>query len=213
MIKLDVTALEALPTRYRANLINGITGFKPALLVGTASLGGDSNLAVFSNVFHIGASPPVLGMIVRPSPEGTERHTLDNVLATGAFTLNHITGRMLPGAHQTSARYPRGQSEFRASGLTEEWVEGFSAPFVREAAIQLGLTLIEHQLLQVNKTHLLLGALHWLRCPDAGVREDGSVDLVSLDSQAVCGLDSYHPPSAGKRFPYAKVNQASETQT
>ena len=79
MIKLDAAALEALPSRYRANLINGITGYKPALLVGTASAEGASNLAVFSNVFHVGASPPVLGLIVRPRPEGTERHTLDNI--------------------------------------------------------------------------------------------------------------------------------------
>ena len=104
MIKLDAAALEALPSRYRANLINGITGYKPALLVGTASAEGASNLAVFSNVFHVGASPPVLGLIVRPRPEGTERHTLDNILSNGAFTLNHITDRLLPQAHQTSAR-------------------------------------------------------------------------------------------------------------
>ena len=123
MIKLDAAALEALPSRYRANLINGITGYKPALLVGTASAEGASNLAVFSNVFHVGASPPVLGLIVRPRPEGTERHTLDNILSNGAFSLNHITDRLLPQAHQTSARYPRDQSEFSATGLTEEWLE------------------------------------------------------------------------------------------
>ena len=32
--------LEALPTRFRGNLINGIAGFKPALLVGTADAQG-----------------------------------------------------------------------------------------------------------------------------------------------------------------------------
>ena len=42
--------LEALPSRYRGNLINGIAGFKPALLVGTADRQGLSNLAVFSGV-------------------------------------------------------------------------------------------------------------------------------------------------------------------
>ena len=67
--------LEALPTRFRGNLINGIAGFKPALLVGTADAQGQTNLALFSSVFHIGASPPLLGLIVRPCPEGTERHT------------------------------------------------------------------------------------------------------------------------------------------
>ena len=45
--------LEALPTRYRGNLINGIAGFKPVLLVGTADEQGQTNLALFSSVFHI----------------------------------------------------------------------------------------------------------------------------------------------------------------
>ena len=207
MIKLDAAALDALPSRYRANLINGITGYKPALLVGTASAQGASNLAVFSNVFHVGASPPVLGLIVRPRPEGTERHTLDNILSTGAFTLNHITDRLLPRAHQTSARYPRDQSEFSATGLTEEWLEGFAAPFVHEAPVQLGMGLIEHRELAINNTHLVLAALRVLRCPSAAVREDGSVDLAALGTQAICGLDSYHSPGQGIRFSYAKADK------
>lgn len=207
MIALDESDLEALPTRYRANLINGITGIKPALLVGTASASGESNLALFSNVFHVGANPPVLGLIIRPRPEGTERHTLDNILATGAFTLNHIDEPMLPAAHQTSARYPRGQSEFVATGLTELWIEGFKAPFVREAPVRLGLSLIDHQQMKINNTYMLLGAIRWLHCPDSGVREDGSVDLINVGSHGVCGLDSYHGPSEGQRFAYAKVDQ------
>ena len=48
MIKLDAAALEALPSRYRANLINGITGYKPALLVGTASAEGARDQSEFS---------------------------------------------------------------------------------------------------------------------------------------------------------------------
>ena len=53
--------LEALPTRFRGNLINGIAGFKPALLVGTADAQGQTNLALFSSVFHIGANPTSTG--------------------------------------------------------------------------------------------------------------------------------------------------------
>ncbi len=209
MSNWSATQLEALPTRYRANLVNGIIGFKPALLVGTADGQGHSNLAVFSNVFHIGASPPVLGLIIRPCPEGTERHTLDNILATGVFTLNHITEPMIPAAHQTSARYARNQSEFGATALTEEWFAEFPAPAVQESAVKLGLSLIEHQVLAVNKTHLLVAGVQWLRCPDSGIRDDGSVNLVDLNSQTVCGLDSYHGAKEGRRFAYAKTDRTA----
>ena len=199
--------LEALPTRFRGNLINGIAGFKPALLVGTADAQGQTNLALFSSVFHIGANPPLLGLIVRPCPEGTERHTLDNILATGVFTLNHITEPMVPAAHQTSARYARSQSEFSATELTEEWIAGFPAPAVQQSTVKLGLSLIEHQVLAVNQTHLMIAGVQWLRCPDSGIREDGSVNLVELNSQAVCGLDSYHGATEGRRFIYAKADR------
>ena len=200
--------LEALATRQRANLINCITGFKPALLLGTVSADGQSNLAMFNNVFHIGASPPLLGMIVRPSPEGTERHSLDNVLETGHYTLNHVSEAMLPAAHQTSARYPREQSEFAASGLSERYLNGFPAPFVGEASIHLGLRLVEHRELSVNRTHMIIGALEFLSCPDTILRDDGSLDLAAAGSLATCGLDSYHPVGTGQRYAYAKANRA-----
>ncbi|MDG0992165.1 MAG: flavin reductase [Luminiphilus sp.] len=204
--------LEALPSRYRGNLVNGILGFKPALLVGTASLEGETNLAVFSNVFHIGASPPLLGLIIRPSPQGTERHTLNNILATKAFTLNHINESMVPAAHQTSARYPRNRSEFSETGLTEDWFEKFAAPSVKEAPVKLGLLMIEHQVLAVNNTHLIIAGLQWLQCPESGIRSDGSVNLVDFDSQSACGLDSYHGAKPGQRFAYAKVDRSPQTQ-
>ena len=205
--------LEALPSRYRGNLINGIAGFKPALLVGTADRQGLSNLAVFSGVFHIGASPPVLGLIIRPCPEGTERHTLDNILATEVFTLNHITEPMIPAAHQTSARYPRSDSEFDATELTEEWIPEFAAPAVKESPVKLGLSLIEHQVLAVNQTHLLIASVQWLQCPASGIRDDGSVNLIDLDTQTVCGLDSYHGVKEGQRFAYAKADRATQALT
>ena len=197
--------MAALANRYRANLINSITGFKPALLLGTASAAGLTNLAVFNNVFHIGASPPLLGMIVRPCPEGTERHSLDNILETGHYTLNHINSGMLPAAHQTSARYPRAESEFEATGLAEVWQPGFPAPFVGEATIHMGLRLAEHQELALNKTHMIIGSLEYLSCPEDCLREDGTVNLTNAGSVATCGLDSYHRVNPGERYAYAKT--------
>lgn len=200
--------MEALATRQRANLINCITGFKPALLLGTVNTGGHTNLAMFNNVFHIGASPPLLGLIVRPRPEGTERHSLDNLLETEHYTLNHVHHDMLPAAHQTSARYPREQSEFAASGLSALYQPGFPAPFVAEARIRMGLRLVEHQELSVNHTQLVIGELEVLNCPDDILRDDGSVDLAAAGSVASCGLDSYHSVAEGQRYAYAKANLA-----
>ena len=207
MTTLNRADIDALPRRYRANLVNGIVGFKPVLLVGTASKHGDSNLAIFSNVFHVGANPALIGLIIRPSPPGTERHTLDNILNTEHYTLNLVQITDAAKAHQTSARYPRSMSEFAAAGFCEHWVDGISAPFVQGSPVHIGLKLAEHQILAINGVHLVIGAVEYLAYPDELAREDGSVNLVDIGVAVATGLDSYHAVDHGIRFHYAKPDQ------
>ncbi len=202
--------IDALPQRSRANLINCASGLRSALLVGTCSEAGQSNLAIFSNVFHVGAAPPLIGMIARPKPQGTERHTLDNILTTGAWTLNHVGQSWVAAAHQASARYPNNVSEFAAVGLDEEWIEDFGAPFVSRSHIKLGLTLEQHIPLTVNDTHLLIGRVQLLRCPAEVLRDDGTLNIAGVNPTVACGLDSYHSVQSPERFAYAKTDHPPE---
>jgi len=126
--------IDALNKIKRLNLINSITGIKPANLIGTADSLGTSNLAIFSSIVHIGSNPPLLGMIVRPTGE-VARHTYANILDRGYYTINHVPNHMTEQAHQTSAKYDKEVSEFDACGFTEEYIDGFVAPFVKESAI------------------------------------------------------------------------------
>ncbi|MBK8414234.1 MAG: hypothetical protein IPL22_06770 [Bacteroidetes bacterium] len=64
---------EALPSRYRANLINSIPGFKPVSLVGTINENGAENLAILI-LLPYWTNPPLLRMVFRPEGE-VERHT------------------------------------------------------------------------------------------------------------------------------------------
>lgn len=208
-MQLDRSDIDALPPRQRTQLINGLPGYKPALLVGTRHNSLD-NLAIISSVFHVGASPPLLGMILRPNPEGTERHTLDNILATGEYTLNGFRVSDAARAHQTSARYPRTTSEFSACGFTAYNQPASGAPFVAEAPLQIACQLREHQMLAVNGTHLLIGEIVWLQLPDGSLRDDGSIDWQMADLPVVTGLDSYHPVGVGIRYRYAKPDTPPE---
>jgi flavin reductase (DIM6/NTAB) family NADH-FMN oxidoreductase RutF len=194
--------IAALGRRHRAALINSLSGFKSANLVGTADPSGDCNLAIMSSAVHVGASPPLLGLVIRPG--GAERHTLHNLLSTGAFSVNHVSEAIVEAAHQTSARYPPGTSEFEASGLTAEWWQGFAAPMVAEAPVKLALELRSHQLLDINQTHFVIGEIVQIEAPDGCCHEDGSLDLAATGSIAVSGLDSYHRPGLFKRMAYAK---------
>ena len=80
--------IENLDSRYRAHFINSLSGFKSANLIGTQDNQGHTNLAIVSSVFHLGAHPPLVGMIIRP--HSVPRHTLENILETGFYTINHV---------------------------------------------------------------------------------------------------------------------------
>lgn len=201
---LDKTTIDTLEQRYRGNLINCLSGFKPAVLVGTKSTEGQTNLAIFSNLLHLGANPALLGLLVRPAPAGTERHTWENIVATQHFTVNHVNEAIVPQAHQTSARYPRETSEFSATGLTPEWLADYPAPFVAEAIVKLGLRLIDQHHFDINHTTLLIGEVQTIHLPSEILREDGSLDLTQEHAVAACGLDSYYTTGTGCRYRYAK---------
>ena len=52
---------------YRRNLINALSGYKSLNLIGTKSENGLTNLAPFSQVFHIGANPQRWGCCSGPT--------------------------------------------------------------------------------------------------------------------------------------------------
>jgi flavin reductase (DIM6/NTAB) family NADH-FMN oxidoreductase RutF len=202
-MQLESEEIEALDDRYRARFINTLSGFKSANLIGTCDDRQQTNLAIFTSVFHIGAHPPLLGMIVRP--HSVARHTLENILQTKLYTINHVHESIYEQAHQTSARYDKDISEFRASALTEEWHQQFAAPFVKESRIQLGMALRDHQQMKLNNTILIVGEIIFINIKDDIVNDDGYIDIESAKSVAVSSLDGYHRTALISRLPYAKA--------
>ena len=66
-MQLTEADLAAWPRRRRAALVNSLSGFKSANLLGTRSAGGQENLAMISSVFHLGADPTLAGTAAWPS--------------------------------------------------------------------------------------------------------------------------------------------------
>jgi flavin reductase (DIM6/NTAB) family NADH-FMN oxidoreductase RutF len=178
---------------FRRDLINSLSGYKSLNLIGTKSKTGQTNLSPFSQVFHIGATPPLVGIIFRPHT--VERHTLENILETEHFTLNHVHESFYQQAHQTAARYEG--SEFAATGLEETYKNDFFAPFVAGSPVQLACTLVEKQTLKVNGTVLIIASIEEVYVDAEGLRADGSLDLEALGTVTVSGLDEYY---VGKRL-------------
>jgi flavin reductase (DIM6/NTAB) family NADH-FMN oxidoreductase RutF len=194
----------SLDKNKRVHLINSLGGFKSVSLVGTSDLEGNTNLAIFSSIFHIGANPPLIGLIFRPSPP--ERNTFNNIINTGYFTLNHINESIYKKAHQTSARYDQDVSEFEKTGLTPEFKDHFFAPYVSESKIQLGVEFKEKIDISVNNTTLIIGEIIHIYIPEDIINEDGFVDIEKANTITCSGLDSYHKTVQLDRLSYAKPN-------
>lgn len=202
MIVRQDTILE-METRYRANFINSLGGFKSAIMVGTTDGDGHPNLAIFSSLFHIGANPALCGLIVRPATPG--QNTLGNILKTQSFTLNHLNMDNYAAAHQTSAKYDQGESEFDAVGLTPLYEEGIAAPFVKESHIRIGCELVQKTDIALNGTTLLIGKIIFVDVPEHLIQPDGYIDLETAGTLTCSGLDSYHKTERVERLKYAKV--------
>jgi flavin reductase (DIM6/NTAB) family NADH-FMN oxidoreductase RutF len=188
--------------RERAHLINSVGGFKSVSLIGSIDAAGQTNLAIFNSIVHIGANPPLISFIMRP--DSVERHTLANILTTGFYTINHLNESIYQQAHQTSAKYPKAVSEFEATGLTPEFKNDFIAPFVKESHIQLGVEFKESVLLSINNTQMIIGEIKSIYFPEDCLQADGYLDIEKAGSIACTGLDSYHTTQSLTRLPYAK---------
>lgn len=196
------TGIDGLERFFRTNLINSLTGFKSVALIGTVSDEGKENLAIFSQIIHVGANPPLIGILFRP--DKMERHTLENIRSTRAFTINHLRPEFVKQAHHTAARWE--ESEFVACDLTPAYDDAFPAPFVGEAQVKMGLKFVEEHPL-VNETVLVVGEIALVQVPDHCLGDDGFVDLERAQSVTCSGLDSYHTTQKLVRLSYAKPNQ------
>lgn len=203
--------IDNMDQRFRNHFINSLSGYKSANLIGTQDIEGNTNLSIVSSVFHLGASPPLMGMVIRP--HSVPRHTLENIVQTNQYTINQVADSFVTQAHQTSARYDKHTSEFEETGLTPEYLDGFIAPFVKQSRLKVGLKLVERQTM-LNDTELVIGEIeHVLLETDESdtdalesdvLDSDGFVNLSKLNTVAVNGLDGYCQVQLKKRLPYAK---------
>ena len=192
---------------FRLNLINSCTGFKSANLLGTKSLNGVSNVAVFSSITHLGSNPPLIGFIL--SPTTVPRDTYRNIKDTGIFTINHIYSDIIEDAHHTSAKYPDEISEFTKTALEEEFLGNFAAPFVKGAKIRLGCRYLNEYEIKENDTLLLVSSIEHVFVADLDIQQDdGWLKLENANTVAINGLDGYATTKLLDRFAYARPKKA-----
>ena len=179
---------------------NSLSGAKPGYLIGSGE-GEFQNLAIFNSIIHIGANPPLLGFIQRPTT--VDRHTYQNILNYKHYSFNLITDKFCKEAHQTSARYARGINEFKEVGLTALHKKGIRCPFVAESPLQITLELYDDLEIKSNKTRLIIGKVISVSIPKTDENITG-INFQELKSVSVSGLSDYYTLTKVRSLNYAK---------
>lgn len=203
---LNKKDLKKLGSVKRLNIVNSITGIKPANLIGTVSKDGTSNVAIFSSVVHLGSNPALIGLIVRPTGE-VPRNTYENILENGQYTINHVGEDFIKNAHYTSAKFNSKTSEFKVCKLAEEYLADFKAPFVKESPIKIGMRHMESIPIERNGTILVIGEVEHVIIPDEALSSKGYIDLAEANVAGISGLNSYYKLEKIESFPYARVSE------
>ena len=193
----------------RLNIINSCTGYKSANLIATLSDNGNSNVAVFSSITHLGSNPGLLGFIVRPTT--VPRDTYSNIKSKGFFTVNHITLDMISDAHHTSANYEVGISEFDKTNLIKEYKNDLEIPFVKGSPIQLYCKYLNEYYIKENDTIHIIASIEHIFYNENMEHKDGWLQLDKGNVVAINGLDGYCLPKLAERFEYARPNVATKS--
>ena len=204
-MQYDKKEIDALDRVMRLKIINSVTGIKPGNLIGTINKSKNTNLAVFSSIIHLGSNPSLLGFISRPTTDDVG-HTLNNIIQTGYYTINHIHSEFVKKAHYTSVKFPSNVSEFSACQLSEEYINGFKAPFVKESTFKIGMRFKEVIDIKANGTVLVIGEIEQLIFPDNAF-VDGDIDLEASGGVGISGLNTYYALKKIESYPYAKLNE------
>lgn len=202
LMHISRSEIEAMDRITRLNLINHMSGYKSANLIGTKSLDGYSNLSIISSVMHLSSSPALVGFMQRPAT--VPRHTYTNIKETGFYTINHVHEDITDHAHFTSAKFEKEESEFDHCGLSEEYFEGYAVPFVKESNIKMAVRYLNTYEITESRTFLVVGAIESVFLQKDALKADGQIDLNRLGSVAISGLNNYHRATQLASYAYAR---------
>lgn len=194
--KNDISKFERVK---RLKLINSICGIRGVHLIGTKSNDNINNLAIFSSVAHLGSYPPLLSMVSRPS-DLVKRNTMKNIINTNYYTINSIEKKFYKKAHKSSGKFPEKISEFNECNLTDEYINNFYSPFVKESNIKIGMKLLDIIEVKHNKTFIIIGEIELIKTKFKKLERN------FVNSTSVIGLNTYYECKKINELEYVRVN-------
>ena len=195
-----------MPKVKRLNIINSITGVKPANLISTIDERNRHNLAIFSSVVHLGSNPALIGFILRPQQK-IRRHTYENILENGYYTINHLPNHKTLEGHYTSAKFDKETSEYDVCHFTPEFQHEFPVPYVKESLLKMGLKHVESIPIKYNGTVMIVGKILQVYVAKSSLSEEGYINLEEAKSVGISGLNTYYDLKKIDSYPYARPHE------
>ena len=195
-----------MPKVKRLNIINSITGIKPANLISTIDERNRHNLAIFSSVVHLGSNPALIGFVLRPQ-EKIRRHTYENILENGYYTINHLPNHKTLEGHYTSAKFDKETSEYDVCHFTPEFQHEFPVPYVKESFLKMGLKHVESIPIKYNGTVMIVGKILQVYVAKSSLSEEGYINLEEAKSVGISGLNTYYDLKKIDSYPYARPHE------
>ena len=195
-----------MPKVKRLNIINSITGIKPANLISTIDERNRHNLAIFSSVVHLGSNPALIGFILRPQQK-IRRHTYENILENGYYTINHLPNHKTLEGHYTSAKFDKETSEYDVCHFTPEFQHEFPVPYVKESFLKMGLKHVENIPIKYNGTVMIVGKILQVYVAKSSLSEEGYINLEEAKSVGISGLNTYYDLKKIASYPYARPHE------
>ena len=118
-----------------------------------------------------------------------------------------MSTEIVENAHFTSAKFPKEISEFKMCGLNEIYYDDFSAPFVKESSVKIGLHLKEIIPINSNKSTLVVGQIEHLILDPSIINANYILDLEKSKGVGIGGLSEYYKLRKIADYPYARVDE------
>ena len=187
--KYNESQISNLDRTFKINLINSITGLKPANLIGTRDKNID-NVAIFSSVLHLGSSPALIGFMIRPQYK-RKTDTYLNLLENPYFTINSIEREYIDKAHKSSGKYSKDISEFDELNIEKVYIDDYKAPFVKDSLIKIGLHKVE-EIKLLNRCRLIVGKVELVVININILESDGNIDFSKSTTTCISGCQNHY---------------------
>ena len=187
--------------------LQGSIAPRPIAFASTMDKDGNVNLSPFSFFNVFGTNPPTL--IFSPNRrvrDGSQKHTLENVLEHDEVVINMVDFSMVEQMSLASCEYEKGINEFDKSGFTEVPSIMVKPPRVKEskAAFECKVKQVIQMSEEGGSPNLVICEVVLAHFSEDILDENGRIDQTKTDWVARLGGDWYCRASGDALFEVAK---------